>query len=332
MSDVLSQHEIDALLSGLSTGEMDGEQLKKEENERKVRSYDFKRALRFSKEQIRGLSRIHENFARILTTALSGQLRSFVDISVASVDQVPYDEFIRSIPKMTLLNVFEAPPLEGRMLMEVNPHVGYAMLDRLLGGQGQSMNKVEKLTEIETKLLSSFMQMILESFQSAWESVLSIETIGSEIEVNPQFLQMVSPNETVVVISLTTTIGETSGMINLCLPHMVLEEILPKLTTHYWMQTKVKERDQQEVKHLNEWLLQGNISLQAILGTSSITIEELLHMERGDVLTLKQHIHDPLEVHVGSRKKFTARPGKKRSHMAVQILEKIEEGEEQHEQ
>ncbi len=141
MADVLSQGEIDALMSALSTGEMSADQLKQEEHDKKVRTYDFKRALRFSKDQIRSLSRIHENFARLLTTALSAQLRTFVQISVSTVDQLPYDEFIISIPKMTLLNVFEAQPMEGRLLMEVNPNIAYAMMDRLLGGRGSSVNK-----------------------------------------------------------------------------------------------------------------------------------------------------------------------------------------------
>ncbi|MCT6818141.1 MAG: flagellar motor switch protein FliM, partial [Lysinibacillus fusiformis] len=110
--DVLSQSEIDALLSAISTGEMSADDIKKEDEGRKVKVYDFKRALRFSKDQIRSLTRIHENFARLLTTFFSAQLRSYVQITVASVDQIPFEEFVRSIPNMTLINVFEVPPLD----------------------------------------------------------------------------------------------------------------------------------------------------------------------------------------------------------------------------
>ena len=132
--EILSQSEIDALLSALSTGEVSADQIKQEEVERKVKVYDFKRALRFSKEQIRSLTRIHENLARLLTTYFSAKLRTYVQISVASADQVPYEEFIRSIPKMTVLLLYELPPLTGRMLIEINPNIAYAMLDRVLGG------------------------------------------------------------------------------------------------------------------------------------------------------------------------------------------------------
>jgi len=126
--DILSQNEIDALLSALSTGEMSAEDMKKDDEPRKVKVYDFKRALRFSKDQIRSLTRIHENFARLLTTYFSAQLRTYVQINVASVDQIPFEEFIRSIPNMTLINIFEVPPLEGNILMEVNPNIAYSML------------------------------------------------------------------------------------------------------------------------------------------------------------------------------------------------------------
>ena len=148
MVDVLSQNEIDALLAALSSGEMDAEELKKEDTQKKIRLYEFKRAVRFSKDHIRSLTRIHENFARYLTTYFSAQLRTFVQINVVQVEQLPYDEFIRSIPKMTILNIFEAEPLEGRMVLEVHPNVAYAMLDRMLGGQGIAPSKINALTEI----------------------------------------------------------------------------------------------------------------------------------------------------------------------------------------
>lgn len=226
--EVLSQNEIDALLSALSSGEMDANQLKEEEKEKKVKSYDFKRALRFSKDQVRSLSRIHENYARMLTTYFSAQLRNYVHISVASVDQIPYEEFIRSIPTMTVLNIFSMEPLEGRIIFEINPNVAYAMLDRILGGRGTSLNKIENLTEIESTIMSNLFEKSLDNLQEAWASVIDIDPMLEEFEVNPQFLQLVSPNETVIVVSLNTTIGETSGMINICI-HMCLGADYPSV-------------------------------------------------------------------------------------------------------
>ena len=160
--DVLSQSEIDALLSAISTGEMSADDMKKEDEAKRVKNYDFKRALRFSKDQIRSLTRIHENFARLLTTFFSAQLRTYVQITVASVDQIPFEEFVRSIPNMTLINVFEVPPLDGNILMEINPNIAYSMLDRLMGGSGASYSNVDNLTEIETKIMTNLFERSLD--------------------------------------------------------------------------------------------------------------------------------------------------------------------------
>ncbi|MED1864226.1 flagellar motor switch protein FliM [Fictibacillus nanhaiensis] len=329
MVDVLSQNEIDALLSALSTGEMDAEELKKEESENKVKVYDFKRALRFSKEQIRSLTRLHENFARLLTTYFSAQLRTYVQIGVASVDQLPYEEFIRSVPKMTLLNVFEAHPFEGRILMEVNPNIAYAMLDRVMGGSGAGMNKIENLTEIETRIMNQLFENTLDSFKEAWASVIELDPFMLDLEVNPQFLQMVSPNETVVVISLNTTIGETSGMINICLPHVVIEPIIPKLSVHHWMQNKKKTRIPGETEFIEQKIKNAFLPFKVELGSSDMSIEEFLNLSIGDCIELDQRINQPLVIKVENNPKFYGQPGKVKKKLAVQIIETIKEDEDQ---
>ncbi|WP_028782795.1 flagellar motor switch protein FliM [Thalassobacillus devorans] len=327
--EVLSQSEIDALLSAISTGEMDADELKEEEKEKKVRVYDFKRALRFSKDQVRSLSRIHENFARLLTTYFSAKLRTYVNISVASVDQVPYEEFIRSIPKMTILNIFSMPPLNGRILFEINPNIAYTMLDRVLGGRGASVNKVENLTEIETTIMSQLFEHAAANVKEAWSSIVDIEPMMEEFEVNPQFLQMVSPNETVVVISLNTTIGDSSGMINICIPHVVLEPIIPKLSVHYWMQNQQpQESKPEEYQVLSKSIKKTKVEVKAVLGEADISIEEFLYLNRNDVIQLDQLINEPMQLCIDEEPKFYVQPGKKRKKMAVQILEEIQRGED----
>lgn len=327
MPEVLSQGEIDALLTALSSGEMDVEELKKEEVEKKVRTYDFKRALRFSKDQIRSLTRIYENYARLLTTYFSAQLRTFVQISVASVDQLPYDEFIRSIPKMTILNVFNAPPLEGRMVMEVNPNIAYAMLDRMLGGQGNSLSNLSSLTEIETIVMERIFTRALDSFQEAWKSIIDLEIEMDVLEVNPQFMQMVSPNETVAVISLSTKIGDATGMINFCLPHVVLEPIMPKLSAHYWMSTQKRVREPREIETLEKRVKKAKLPVIADLGYSSIQVSEFLQLSVGDVIRLNETVDDPLVIKIGEKPKFNAQPGVYKGKTAVQITEIIREEE-----
>ncbi|AGT31545.1 flagellar motor switch protein FliM [Geobacillus genomosp. 3] len=330
--EVLSQSEIDALLAALSAGEMSAEELKKEEEGRRIKTYDFRRALRFSKDQIRSLTRIHENFARLLTTFFSAQLRTYVQISVASTDQIPYEEFVRSIPKMTIINVFEVPPLDGHVLLEVNPNIAYAMLDRVMGGRGASMDKVDHLTEIETRIMSGLFDKAFAHWRDAWESVAEIDPLFVDFEVNPQFLRMIAPNDTVVVISLNTQIGEARGMMNVCIPHVVLEPIMPRLSVHYWMQAQKKERSPEEAGRIEQRIRTARLPIVAELGTAVVTVGEFLQLEVGDVIQLEQSIHEPLVVKIGHIPKFIGQPGKRNKKLAVQILATIEGGEEGHDE
>ena len=326
--DVLSQSEIDALLSAISTGEMTADDIKKEDEEKRVKVYDFKRALRFSKDQIRSLTRVHENFARLITTFFSAQLRTYVQITVASVDQIPFEEFVRSIPNMTLINVFEVPPLDGNILMEINPNIAYSMLDRMMGGTGESHSNVDNLTEIDTKIMTNLFERSFDNLREAWESIAEIDPMLVELEVNPQFLQMISPNETVVVISLNTVIGETSGMINICIPHVVLEPIVPNLSARYWMQSNTKEMSPEQIKALETNVRRSELPVSVELGTADITIQDFLMMQYGDVLQLDKQIDSPLVLKVGNLPKFTVQPGKVNKKLAVQIIEPLKGGDE----
>jgi flagellar motor switch protein FliM len=329
MVDVLSQNEIDALLAALSSGEMDAEELKKEDTQKKVRAYDFKRAMRFSKDHLRSLTRIHENFARFLTTYFSAQLRTFVQINVVQVEQLPYDEFIRSIPKMTILNIFEAEPLEGRMVLEVHPNVAFAMLDRLLGGGGTAPNKIGSLTEIETIIMEKIFSRAFESLQEAWRTIIDLQPRLEALETNPQFMQIVSPNETIALISLSTKIGDTTGMINLCIPHIVIEPIMPRLSVHHWFVSQKKTRAPEERQMLEQKVSKAKLPVIAELGSSRISIQEFLNLAVGDVIALHKSTEEGLEVKVGDKLKYIASPGTVREKMAIQITEIVSEGVEE---
>lgn len=329
MVDVLSQNEIDALLAALSSGEMDAEELKKEDTQRKVRAYDFKRATRFSKDHLRSLTRIHENFARLLTTYFSTQLRTFVQISVVQVEQLPYDEFIRSIPKMTILNIFEAEPLEGRMVLEVHPNVAFAMLDRLLGGSGISPSKINALTEIETIIMERIFSRALDTLQEAWKTVVDLYPRLEALETNPQFMQIASANDTIALISLSTKIGDTTGMINLCIPHVVIEPIMPRLSVHHMFVTHKKNKSNEEAEALHSRVTKAKLPIIAQLGQSEISVKEFLGLGIGDVIPLTKPVEQGLHVYVGEKLKYVASPGTLKGKVAVQISEIVSEGAEE---
>lgn len=324
MSDVLSQQEIDALLSAIQSGEIHASDVT--EKQEKVKVYDFKRAMRYSKEQLRSITRIHENFARLLTTYLSSQLRTYVQIEIDLVDQVTYHEFIASIPSRTVLNVFSVQPMAGKMVMEINPQVTYAVLERMLGGQGDPSNRNGTLTEIETVLMKKVFARAFNLYTDAWENIEKIKVNWEGIESNPQFIQIASPNDTVIIIVLHTTIGEITGRMTLCLPHLILEPVLPKLTSHQWLSSMVKTNAPTQDK-LKQNLDTVQIPVIAELGRATLPISDLLNLQVGDVIGIET---GKLQVKVGQFTRFLGNPGVQKGHYAVQIDQIIDtEGDNQ---
>ncbi|MCD8510264.1 MAG: flagellar motor switch protein FliM [Bacillus sp. (in: Bacteria)] len=271
---------------------------------KKVHTYDFKKALRFSQDQIRTITRIHENHVRLLTSYFSTQLRTFVQISVQSVEQCPYEEFLRRVEKKSILGVFKAAPLQGTMVMEFSAAFANVMFDRLLGGQGKLTNTNDELTEIELSIIERVFKKSLASFGEAWSSVDKLDPVLKEIELNPQFLTIAPPNETVILVSLTTTIGKEQGSINICLPHVVLEQILPKLTAKHWLANQKKTIAAHDVEELEKKLQQAKLDVKAILGQTKIDLGDFLNLKKGDVVRLSETCDAPVMIMVDKKLKF----------------------------
>ncbi|GMA49029.1 flagellar motor switch protein FliM [Alicyclobacillus contaminans] len=327
MADVLSQAEIDALLSALTSGEVNAEEIRDAGDSNHVRTYDFRRAMRFSKDHIRIIRRIHEHFARLLATSLSGQLRAVVQIQVESVDQVPYEEFIRSIPTLTVIQVMELHPLQGKAVMEMNPQVVFALLDRLLGGVVKGPYRERELTEIEHALLLRALGSTTDFLAEAWRNVGELSPELLSIESNPQFLQLTTPNETVLVVTMSAKIGSASGLINLCIPHVTIEPLIPKLSTQYFMDSgKVRRSsDRPEVPRLQRHLLGSSAEVSVVLGEAELTLQELLDIQVGDVIPLNTPIGSPLNVLVNDVPTLLGSIGTRRNKYAVQILGDVKE-------
>lgn len=311
MADVLSQREIDALLSALSSGEIEAA-----EQMDKIKNYDFRRALRYSKEQLRSITRIHEGFCRVLTSYLSAQFRTYVQVEIELVDQVTYQEFITSIPSRTILNVFEVKPMDGKFVMEVNPQVAYAMIDRLLGGNGGASTRNGSLTEIETILMQRIFTRAFEMYQDAWKKVEKIDVYWEAIESNPQFIQIASPNDTVIIIFLHTKIGETSGRMTLCLPHLTIEPVLSKLANHQWLSSVTKNNDPKAQDHLKQKIEAVKVPVIAELGHATLRISDVLNLRVGDVIGIDT---GKLQVKIGQSTRFLGNPGILKGRYAVHI-------------
>jgi flagellar motor switch protein FliM len=318
LAEILSQKEIDALLSALNNGELQASDVT--EKSEKVKVYDFKRAMRYSKEQLRSITRIHENFTRLLTSYLSTQLRTFVQIEIDLVDQVNYQEFIASIPSRTILSVFNVKPMDGKMVMEMNPQVAYAILERLLGGQGDPSTRNGTLTEIETVLMQKIFARVSDMYQDVWKSIENIKVNWEAIEANPQFVQISAPNDTVIVIALSTTIGEITDRMTLCLPHLIVEPMLPKLSTHQWLSSMAKTNVPQQDK-LKQNLDTVSVPVIAELGRATLAVADLFNLQIGDVIGIET---GKLQVKVDHLTRFLGNPGLQKGRYAVQIDQVIQ--------
>lgn len=327
--DVLTQAEIDSLLSAISTGEMSADEMKSDDKQKKIKVYDFKRPDKFSKDQIRTLSMLHENFARMLNTYLSTHLRALVHIDVASVDQLTYEEFIRSIPNPSLINIFQMYPLKGNAILEINLNLMFSMIDRLFGGNGTPLSKSRPLTDIEEIIARRIVAKTLESLQEAWKQVVNIEPKIEAVETNPQFTQIIPPNDMVVLITLQSKIGQAEGFISICIPYLVLEPIMSKLTTTFWVASSISQHSSPEiVTTLERRIKNAKVPVITNLGNAVITVRELLQLNVGDVLKLDTKTEDELSVIVGAWEKFRCKPGLVGKKAAFQITQVISRGDD----
>ena len=326
MNEVLSQDEIDQLLTAISSGDTDTDDYKPVNSAKKIKMYDFKRPDKFSKEQLRTVSIMHETFARLTTTSLSAQLRSFVTVHVASVEQITYEEFIRSIPNPTTLAVINMDPLKGNAVLEIDPAITFCMIDRLFGGRGlTSGNKNRDLTDIEQEVMEGVIVRILANIREAWTQVIDLRPRFAQIETNPQFAHIVPPTEMVVLITLETKVGEEEGMMNFCIPYLVLEPIVSKLSSQYWFSSVRKNSTTQYLETIKQQLTSVDMDVVADFGSINLPIRDVLSLRVGDVIRLSNiKVGDPLSLSVGNEKKFYCQPGVVGKKMAVQITGKVE--------
>ena len=328
MNEVLSQDEIDQLLTAISTGDIESEEVSHATDQRKIKIYDFKRPDKFSKEQIRTVSIMHETFARLTTTALSAQLRSMVHVHVASVDQLTYEEFIRSIPNPTTLGIINMDPLKGSAVLEIDPAITFSIIDRLFGGQGEGTKVQRDLSDIEQSVMEGIIVRILGNLREAWSQVIDLRPRLGQIETNPQFAQIVPPTEMVVLVTLETKVGEVEGMMNFCIPYLTIEPIISKLSAQYMYSTVRSGATTENLNILKERLSTVKVKVVAEIGSINLTVRDVLSLRGGDVIRLQDtRTGDPMVLKIGNRQKFLCRPGLVGNKVAVQIVEKLEDVE-----
>lgn len=328
MGDILSQNEIDELLRALNTGEIDVQQMQTTTQEKKIKSHDFRRPSKFAKDHLKTLHIIHENYARLVTNFLSGYLRTLVQVDVISVEPLSYYEFNNSISNPAVLGVVDFTPLTGTIILEIAPNIAFALIDRILGGKGSTMEKVRGFTEIELAIVERIIIQILNLMREPWENVISIRPRLEKIETNAQFAQIISPNEIIALVTLSARVGEVEGMINLCIPHMVVEPIVSKLSTKFWFSIIEKETTKETKQNIEFKIEQTIVPVRAILGRTTISVSDFIELQPGDVVLLDTNINGDLEVLVGDIHKFNAKPGVKKNKVSAKVTEIIRREDE----
>ncbi|MCR4748326.1 MAG: flagellar motor switch protein FliM [Lachnospiraceae bacterium] len=326
MGEVLSQSEIDSLLNALSSGELDAEDIKAT-NEVQVRNYDFARPSKFSKEHLRTLEIIYEHYGRLLSTNLPLYLRKNVSVTTASAETVVFSEFSNALSNPVILGVVDFAPLKGSMMIELSPNIGFAIIDRMLGGKGLPIDKTREFSDIELVIIEKIMVLCMQLMKDPWKNVVDINPILERIETNPQFAQIIAPNDMIAIVTLNVTIGEVDGIMNICLPFFTIEGVIEKLNTKFWY-SRMKDNDEEDFSGYVESLIRrAEVPVTAYLGKSVITVNDFAGLQCGDIIRLDTKADEPLPVYVGNIKKFLAAPGKNGDKYACRVTSVIREEE-----
>ena len=326
MSDVLSQSEIDNLLQALVSGDLDVNKMQNED-EKQVRDYDFSRPTKFSKEHLRTLEIIFEHYGRLISTNLPVFLRKNVQVMVSSSETVTFSEFTNSLANPVVLGIVNFAPLNGMIIMDLAINLAYAMLDRMLGGYGEPLEKSRDFSEIELVIIQKILAMMVQLLREPWRNVVEINPVLNRVETNPQFAQVIAPNDMIAIVTLNLKIGDVEGYMNVCLPFITLEDVMDKLNTKYWFSTMQENHDENYEMYIEAMIKKTQGPIKAILGTSQITVADFVTLQVGDCIRLDTKVDSDMDVYVGNLKKFTALPGTSKDSYAVRVTSVLREEE-----
>lgn len=292
----------------------------------RVVAYDFKRPERVGKEQMRALQSLHESFARNFGASLSALLRSIVEAKLISVDQLTYSEFVYSLEIPTCFNLLRPTPLEGNWILDFSPSILYPIIDRMLGGSASAESLMKRpLSEIELRLTSRITHVFLRELKMAWGNTVTLNVELERVESNPQLVQIVPPNEVVVLVSFELMMGKARGMVNLCIPFNTIERIGSKLTNNSWISYASSKSSPATQRQLQQMLGQSRVELVVSLARSTIRAVDLLNLAVGDIVTTEKDVKELLEVEVSGVGKFNGRAGAFKGKKAVEVVGILEQ-------
>ncbi len=320
--DALTQSEIDSLINAISSGDLEEETQDTADN---YQSYDFRRPTKFSKEQIRTLQIIHENYARIMGNYLTSFLRVPVKLEVVSVAQVSYEEFVFSLPVPTLMTIFNMSKKMGVAMLETNPTFVFTIIDLLFGGEGKQPGKIRELTEIELSVMRQINEKFMDNLTYAWKGIVQLEPQIESMDTNPQFNQVIASSETVALVTFSANVQNVQGFVNLCFPFVGLEHVLSSLTAQHWFNQFQQAASKSKPGDVEKCLQNPEANVQAVLGKARITLDDFLQLQEGDVLPLRRRRGEPLELLVEGKPIFKVQPGLRGKQLAVKVVDWVSE-------
>jgi flagellar motor switch protein FliM len=296
-----------------------------------VKKYDFRSPKKFSKDVISTIEMVHDSYARIISSFLTAQIRTNVQAKVAIVDQVTYEEFIRSVSSPTILSTYIMPPFTGTLLMETSPQFVFQILDIMFGGAGTIAFKAREFTEIEKSVIRSINEKLIENLKLAWEDIMDVQPQFLDIETNPALNQTMAPSEPVAIVTLSIKINGVQTYINMCIPYMAIEKVMDKMMIRYRFSGLSSEEDN-SIRQRMEKRVQGvHLDLKTVLGNTNIPIRSFLDLQVGDVIQLDKKAGDPLETYVEGMLHYKVLPGTLSKKKAVQIVEIIDKDVDEYE-
>ncbi|HPC18299.1 MAG TPA: flagellar motor switch protein FliM [Candidatus Hydrogenedentes bacterium] len=321
MADILSQEEVDLLLSAVAEGELAGEHRDERAPEGLHHTmYDFRRPERVSKEQLKGLQSLFEAFAREVSIVFPPFLRTVVRVDLVSIDQLTYDEFILSVARPTALTVVNMSPLEGNAVIEYSPTMVFPIIDRLLGGRGMALSEPRELTEIENRVMARITLMMLDSLRRSWDQLIEFQCSIVTQESDPLIVQIVAGSEMVILVGYEIHIGDIVGSMNICVPLVVLAPVLDQISQQaHFMRKMPPEQESLTRAAIEHTIRKALVPVDAILGETVLPLYEVARLQVGDIVQLDSSPERPITVTVGGVPRFLAEPGRQREQSAVQL-------------
>lgn len=338
MTDVLTQEEINALLSAYSKDQPDevvevavapaAAGAPAQKVSKALKNWDFRRPERFSKDQLRTLQMLHETYARYASTSLSVLLRTPVKVTLVSIEQATYEEYLGSLQNPSVIYIFRMPPLDGSAILEINTGISFCMIDRMLGGPGKARMRVRELTEIEQTLMRTAVDRLLSDLGASWVQLAEIHPEFEDYETNPQFAQIVPPHDPVCLLAFEVKIGDTFGSVNMCIPYSVIQPVTGRLSAQRWFMESTRKGSSRRSQIEEKALERVSIPVRVELGRCMVSMREVLGLEIGDIVRLDHRAGDELVLFVGELPKLFCAPGTEGKKLAVQVTRLIGPEEE----